>query len=100
MLEEPDPERQLRLNARNSRAGTQRIGAIVEIIRAAAPVDEQIDELWSRIGREYRVNQRAIVHSLDEKGALKPGLDVDRAADVLWTINHPTVWQLLVRERR
>src|SRR5262245_3032805 len=38
VLEEPDPERQLRLNARNSRAGKQRIGAIVEIIRTAAPV--------------------------------------------------------------
>ena len=26
-------------------------------------------------------------------------LDADRAADVLWTINHPNTWQLLVGER-
>jgi AcrR family transcriptional regulator len=98
VLEEPDPERQLRLNARNSRAGKQRIGAIVEVIRTAAPVDEQIAALWKRIGAEYRENQRAIVESLAEKGALAP--EVDRASDILWAINHPTVWQLLVRERR
>jgi len=24
---------------------------------------------------------------------------VDRAADILWTLNHPHLWQLLVRDR-
>ena len=28
-----------------------------------------------------------------------PGLDVTRATDVLWTLNHPDVWLLLVGER-
>ena len=36
---------------------------------------------------------------MNEKGALKPDLGVDRAADILWTLNHPTVWQLLVGTR-
>jgi hypothetical protein len=39
------------------------------------------------------------VESLDEKGALRPGLDVAGAADILWTLNHPNVWQLLVGDR-
>jgi len=99
VLEEPDPPRQLQLNARNSRAGKERIGALVEIIRTAAPADAQIEELWTRIGSEYRDNQRTIVESLHRKRALRRGLDVDRAADILWTINHPAVWQPLVRER-
>ena len=98
-LEEPDPERQLRLNARNSRAGKLRVGATGEAIRAAAPIDPEIEALWQRIQTNYRENQRAIVESLDRKGALKPGLDIDRATDILWTINHPAVWQLLVRDR-
>jgi hypothetical protein len=25
--------------------------------------------------------------------------DTDRAADILWTLNHPDVWHLLVDER-
>ncbi len=34
-----------------------------------------------------------------EKKALRPGLDVTRATDILWTLNHPDLWLLLVRER-
>jgi hypothetical protein len=30
---------------------------------------------------------------------LRPGLDVARATDILWTLNHPDVWLLLVGER-
>ena len=99
VVEEPDPERQLRINARNSRQGKLRIAALAEVIRGAAPVDEDIAALWARIGTEYLANQRAIVERLNERKALKPGLDVERAADILWTLNHPNLWQLLVRER-
>jgi AcrR family transcriptional regulator len=98
-LEEPDPERQLRLNARNGRAAKTRVAALLEVIRTAAPADPDIAALWSRIQTEFHANQRVIVESLDAKGALKPGLGVERAADILWTLNHPDVWQLLVRER-
>jgi AcrR family transcriptional regulator len=97
-LAEPDPERQLRRNARNSRLGKERIAAVAELIRAGAGAGEpELAELWSAIQTQYHANQRAIVESLHERKAL--ALDVDRAADVLWTINHPNTWQLLVGER-
>ena len=99
VLQEPDPERQLQLNARNSRAGKLRIGALAEVIRSAAPIDPDIAALWDRIGTEYRANQRSIVKSLNDKGALSPDLDVERATDILWTLNHPNIWQLLVSDR-
>ena len=99
VLEEADPERQLRLNARNSSAGKVRIGAILEVISTAAPTDPEIAALWSRIQTDYHANQKAIVASLREKNALDPALSVERATDILWTINHPAVWHLLVRER-
>jgi AcrR family transcriptional regulator len=98
-VEEPDPERQLLLNARNSRAAKIRIAGVLDVIRTAATADPDIEKLWARIQAEFHANQRVIVESLDEKKALKPGLGVDRATDVLWTLNHPDVWQLLVRER-
>jgi AcrR family transcriptional regulator len=96
VLAEPDPERKLRLNARNSRLGKLRIAALAEVVRGGAPADPEIAALWDRINREYHANQAAVVRSLPE-GALR--LDADRATDVLWTINHPSAWQLLVRER-
>jgi AcrR family transcriptional regulator len=99
VLDEPDPKRQLRLNARNSREGKLRIAALAEVIRGAAPLDADLSELWTRIGIEYHANQRAIVESVNQKNALKPDLDVGNATDILWTINHPNTWQLLVTQR-
>jgi AcrR family transcriptional regulator len=99
VLDEPDPERQLRLNARNARAVKVRIAAVLDVIRHAAPLDADIADLWSRIQSDFYDNQRAIVEALDGKRALRPGLDVTRGADILWTLNHPDVWQLLVGRR-
>jgi len=95
VLEERDPVRRLALNARNSRRGKERIGPLTEVIRAAATTDADIAALWGRINTEYRENQRAVVEGM----ALAAGLDVERAADVLWTVNHPGTWQLLVTLR-
>jgi AcrR family transcriptional regulator len=99
VLEEPDPERQLRMNAHNSAHGKVRIGGLLEVIRSAAPIDAEIAALWNRIQTEYHANQGAIIRSLDEKHALKAGIGVDRATDILWTLNHPNTWQLLAGER-
>ena len=99
VLDEPDPERQLRMNARNSRRGKARIGALLGVIRRAAPFDADIAALWRRIQDDYLDNQKAIVASVAAKGALRDGLDVDRGADILWTVNHPDVFALLVGER-
>src|SRR3954468_18234240 len=46
VIEEPDPARQLRLNARNSRAVKERAGAMLGVIRDAAPADPDIAALW------------------------------------------------------
>jgi AcrR family transcriptional regulator len=96
VLDEPDPERQLLLNAHNSREGKQRIGALAEVIRTAAALDPDIAELWERINTDYHANQKAIVERLARKRALRRGLGVARATDILWTLNHPDTWQLLV----
>ena len=99
VLAEPDPQRQLRLNARNSRAVKTRIAGMLKVVRDAAPVDRDIEALWQRIQTEFHANQRVIVERLAERKALRRGLGVDRATDILWTLNHPDVWQLLVAER-
>jgi len=99
VLEEPDPQRRLRLNARNSRAVKTRIGALLQVIRGAAPTDADIAALWDLIQTDFYDNQRAIVEQLHHTRSLRPDLDVTRATDILWTLNHPDVWQLLVGAR-
>jgi AcrR family transcriptional regulator len=99
IVAEPDPERKLRMAAHSSRLVKQRIAGVLEVIRTAAPLDADIAALWDRIQTEFHANQRVIVDSLAEADALAQGLDPERAADVLWTLNHPNLWQLLVEER-
>jgi hypothetical protein len=99
VIDEPDPERQLRRNAHNACVVKQRIGGVLKILRSAAPVDPDAAALWRLIQTDFYENQRVIVESLHAKRALRPGLDVARATDILWTLNHPDVWLLLAGER-
>ena len=97
VVAEPDPGRKLELTAQASRVVKARIGATLEVIRSAAYADADIGALWDRIQTEFHANQRVIVASLEP--GLRRDLDIDSATDILWTLNHPNVWQLLVDER-
>jgi len=99
VLAEPDAEQQLRQTARGSRIVKERVGGIFEVIRVAASSEPDIESLWSRIRTEFHAVLREIVESVDGKGALAPGLGVERATDILWSLSHPSLWELLVRER-
>jgi AcrR family transcriptional regulator len=99
LLEEPDPERVLVELAGRSRAVKERAGPLLAVIRSAATVDPTIAELWARIQTEFHGVQRGVVEALATRGALRKDLDIDRAADILWTLNHPDVWHLLAGER-
>lgn len=99
VLEESDPERQLRLNVRNAKLVRARIGLLLEVIRSAAAHDTDIDALWSGIQTEFYDNQRSVVEALHRNRALKRGLTVARATDILWTLNHPNVYRLFVTDR-
>jgi AcrR family transcriptional regulator len=99
VLDEPSPERKLRLNARNSRVVKLRIAGVLDVIRHAAQVDGDSAALWERIQDEFYANQRAIVDSVAKAGGLRDGLEAVEATDILWTLNHPDVWQLLVGQR-
>jgi AcrR family transcriptional regulator len=99
VVDEPDPERTLILNARNASVVKRRIGGVLGVIRSAAPVDADAEALWRLIQTDFYDNQRVVVESLQAKTALRPGLDARRATDILWTLNHPDVWLLLVGER-
>jgi AcrR family transcriptional regulator len=99
VLAEPDPERKVRLGAHNARLVKERAAAVMDVIRQGAPADPDIESLWNRIQSDFYENQRVVVESLHAMKALRPGLDVTSATDILWTLNHPDLWQLLVVQR-
>ena len=95
------PSAQLRLNAHNSAAAKRRIShhprGDPQRARRSIP---RSPRSGSDIQTEYHGNQRAIVERLHERRHLRPELDVGQATDILWAINHPNTWQLLVVDRR
>src|SRR5436190_1525741 len=82
MLDAADPARKLRLVAHNSRRVKERAGALMAVIRSAAASDADIAALWDRIQADFHDNQRAIVQTLHDAGALRRGLGVERGADL------------------
>lgn len=99
VLDEPDGARKLRLLARHSVVVKQRIAGVLRVIRYAADGDEDLASLWHLIETDFWTNQRAVVESLHATRSLARGLDVTRGTDILWTLNHPDQWQLLVVQR-
>jgi AcrR family transcriptional regulator len=99
VMEERDPERMLRLNARNARVVKVRIAPLLEVIRNGAPVDGDVGALSELIQTDFYENQRAIVERIHKRRGLRRGIDIVTATDILWTLNHPDVWLLLVGRR-
>jgi AcrR family transcriptional regulator len=99
VLDEPDPERKLLLNIANAKAVRARLGRLLQVLRDAAPVDPDVAQLWRRIESDFYENQRAVVEDLHASNALRPGLTAERAAAVVWALNHPELYRLLVVER-
>jgi hypothetical protein len=69
-------------------------------MRSAAENDPQIEEERRTSQQVHRyAGQEALVHRLAELGALVPGLPVQEAVDVYWTLSGPEVYELLVLVR-
>ena len=67
----------------------QRIGPLLRVIRSAAVVDPDGAALWALIQTDFHANQRAIVESLAATGGAPRTSTVERATDVLWTVEPP-----------
>ena len=100
VMHEPDPRRVLLLNARNARVVKERAGGLMSVVRDAAPSDPDLAALWELIQSDFHANQASIVELLHRKKALRPRLSVARATDILWSLNHPDLWHLLVVVRQ
>jgi AcrR family transcriptional regulator len=98
LLAEPDPETLLGRIATQSRQVKQRAGSLMEVIHNAASADPAVAHLWRLIQDEFRAVLAPVAARLDEQGALADGLTVTIATDLLWTLNHPSVWHLLCVE--
>jgi AcrR family transcriptional regulator len=98
-LAESDPVRQLEIGAGILRRLHERSEVIVDVLRTAARADATLAREWRRWQDRHLDAVRAVAQSLGRRGALREGIDVRSATDVLYTIGGPETFRQLVRER-
>ena len=96
---EPDAGRKLELYANAMRAIHERLAPLLRVLHAAAPVDPELAAMWNEITARRARNMRLFAADLASTNALREGLSIDEAADVIWATNSSELYVLLVQER-
>jgi len=96
---EPDPYRYLERYAGLLVELGGRVAAVYEAIRGAASADPEIRPVWEKIQQERRIGAAHVVADTAAKGPLRDGLDRESAADVVWVLNDPGLFHMLVNVR-
>ena len=93
-FEEPTAEGQLRLIARNSRRMYDRAGQLLEVVRAAAASDSDIEALWQGINDERRARAHTSARRLASKAKLRT--TGGETALTLWVLSVPELYVLQI----
>jgi AcrR family transcriptional regulator len=96
MRAEPDARRLLELHAATQPGIQARIAALFRLMLEAAPLDSAVAELWNEIERDRLHGMTLLARGLSDRGALRAEVSVEQAAEILWAINSPGVYQQLV----
>ena len=86
VIEETDGHRQLAAYAATQPGVWSRVGPLLRVLEAATGIDEALVELRESHAQQRLVGLHRFAGLLAERGVLRPGLTVDRAADMIWTI--------------
>jgi AcrR family transcriptional regulator len=97
---EPDAAQKLRIYARALRSIQSRLAPLFRVLQGAAPLDPELDALWQGISSRRAQNMRLLAKDLAATGSLRPGLSIAKAADIIWSMNSPELYVLLVEQRR
>ncbi len=76
-----------------------RLAPIHEAIRGAASADPEAREVWETVVAERLRGARNVVAGVQSRGGLREGLDPVAAADAVWVLNDPGLYNLLVNQR-
>ena len=96
---EPDPGRKLDLYARAVSRIQERLAPLFRVLQAAAPAHGELAALWAEIGERRARNMQLLASELAETGALREGVSIEEAADIIWAMNSSEFYGLLVQER-
>ena len=96
---EPDAGRKLQIYAAAIRSIQARLAPLFRVLQGAAALDAELNELWQSISERRARNMHLLAENLAATGRLRAGLSVDKAADVIWSMNSSEFYLLLVEQR-
>jgi AcrR family transcriptional regulator len=96
---EPDPARKIAIYAHAVRLIQERMAPLFAVLRDAAQTDDDLRQLWADISQRRAANMRLFAAELAAAGGLRPDLTIEQAADIIWSMNAPDYYLLLVDQR-
>jgi AcrR family transcriptional regulator len=93
---EPDPHVKLRLFAGMVRPMLERVAPIWQVVLEAEPTDAELSSVVAELQGRHVGSMRLVIDHLAEAGRLRPEISKDVARDVLWAMNSPQFYRLLV----
>src|SRR5262252_2970975 len=94
-----DPREKAGIFAHHLRESAARTAGVVSVIESAATSDPEIAALWRKLRDQGLRGMTLAARGFREQGALRPGLTIARAADILWLYLGPWSYRVLVTER-
>ncbi len=96
---ERDAAEKLRIYAAALRRIQQRLAPLFRVLDGAAPLDPELASLWRNISQRRSKNMRLFAADLAETGRVRRELSLDKVADIVWSMNSPEFYLLLVEQR-
>jgi AcrR family transcriptional regulator len=99
IMSEPDAGRKVRLFARLVRQLQERLAPIWAVVVEAASTDAELAALIAELNQRHVGTMRLFVEHLAATGGLRAEVPPDLAADIIWAMNSPAFYRLLVIDR-
>ena len=91
-LNEPDPDRQLALIARNARKIYERAGQILEVVRAAAALDPDIGQMWRQVVQRRAARAERTAAQLISRAECRVRFNASETAATLQALTAPELY--------
>lgn len=99
IIAETDPARQVALYAATQPGIHRRAGPLLRAVHDAAALAPDVARVWRELEAQRYAGQGRLAGLLASRGALREGLSVERASDLVYTLCSLAVHDLLVLER-
>lgn len=76
-----------------------RLAPLHSVLKAAADAEPALASLWLSISKRRAANMRLFAKELLSTGELRNDIGVEQIADVIWSMNGPEYYTMLVVER-